>query len=95
MAAPCSSSIRTTSGYPCATAHISAVCPWEDSFALTPAAPWSRSLDTASALPAPAQVMSTVSPIAVAASGSAPASRSFPTTAALRLMQASASGVTP
>ena len=93
--APCASSTRTASGFSWAAAHISAVCPWDFSAALTLLAPCSKSASRAAALPVPAHDMSAVSPISVVAFGSAPAPRSCLTTAALRLVQASVRGVTP
>src|SRR6516225_6591091 len=57
------------------------------------AAPYSTSIRTASALPARAQVMSGVSPVAVAVFGLAPDFRSSRTSAELALVQASDNGV--
>jgi len=85
---------RTTSVCPSHAAHISAVCPFVASLAFT-SAPRSSSEVTVSSTPPRAQVISTVSPVAWAPCGSAPASSSRSTIPGLALVHASTSGVIP
>src|SRR6266581_189419 len=83
-----------TSECPSAAAHISAVCPLRDSAALT-FAPWAIRSSTASTLPAPAAIISAVSPSHRAALASAPAFSSLRTRTASPLAQARVRGVSP
>ena len=80
--APAAISARTTAGWRCDTAHISAVCPALVSRAFT-SAPWASSAVAAPALPVRAAVIRAVSPPRSAAFGSAPAASRRRTSGAL------------
>ena len=95
----CTSALRsisacTTGPRPAAAAHINAVCPFQVSFASI-FAPASRSAFTASARSVRAANISGVSPARTVRFGSAPPFSSRLMIAALPLVAASASGVTP
>ena len=76
--APASTSTRTTPAWFSAAAHISAVCPFHPSAALT-LAPCASSCFTVSRLPVRAAAISAVSPSGSATLASAPAFNSFST----------------
>jgi hypothetical protein len=85
---------RIISGWPCAAAHISAVCPPQASCAPT-FAPFFSSSFAASTFPVRATTISGVWPSALVASAGAPASSSSRITSRWPVTAASISGVAP